>query len=264
MKQGLFYSLLTILLCYACSGGHIDLPDAPVTDEPASGGVGFLSLTLTAAGTSTRATDPNLDTQEFLITIYKGSEQVGNPVRLKDLNPVLDAGYGYRLQAENCTADDAETANDGWGQKHFRGLSASFAIEAGQTTSVKVACSVANAGVSIAFDPDFRKRYPKCVVKLDKRNVSWSLDEDEPGQTPRVAYCNVTENGTRTVTLLVYLNGGEDTEPIEREIPLEAKKVSTLTLKPKTEAEGFFSLSITYDSDFEETDGSDKDVVVEE
>ena len=256
MKKGLLY-IFALLLCCSCMDMSMNWPEPPKA-EPAGDGVGWLSLRLTSDGMDTRATAAEVDPDTFLITIFKGEDRITDTVRLKDLNPVLDAGFGYVLQAENCTSETAEVANGGWGQKHFFGRSASFVIRAGETTTVKVACCVVNAGLAIDFDDAFRKRYPKCVVKMDgDRNISWRSSDSG---TARVAYFNTGDDGAREVTFLVFLNGEDDPEPIGARVTLEAKKSITLVLSPKSET-GTFSFSVTYAPDF--TEATDDSVELE-
>lgn len=245
-----------MIVAFCCSCSHVDMEEDPSGQEVTDEGKGRIALMLTNDGAATRVAEADVDTDTFLVTIYKGADRVTEAVRLtavKDLK--LDAGYGYSLQAENCTATDAEASNGGWGQKHFYGRSGSFVIMAGETTTVKVACSVANAGLSVDFSSDFLNLYPNCIVKVKgDRGIAWPATEED-GMTPRVAYFNADEDVCE-VTILVYLDGEEDSTPMERVVALEKKTVYKLKLKPSSKG-GLFSISITYDSDFEEVGGSE-------
>ena len=271
MKNGL-YILAVLLLCCACFNASMDWPELPENGEAC--GTGQLLLTLTSDGRGTRAgeaNEPPADVDTFLISVYRGTDRVMDTVRLRDLGPklTLDAGAGYVLQAEDCTSADAEAANGGWGQRHFRGRSEPFVIVADATTSVKVHCSVVNAGLSVAFSADFLDLYSQCVVKIEgsDRNIAWLADEAEEEIQPRVAYFNTDDaNETRQVTLLIYKEGENKAESLVKyPCTLEAKKSLTITLKPKggnEEAEGGLNISATYDPDF--VPGTNDEVVIEE
>ena len=152
MKKLLTIFLFSLLFA-ACAISDFDYTSG--SDQQSSqeevDSMGFFDLTLSSVP-ATRSTTTTITPEEaanFLVTIYKGSDIVRQTVRLGDLNTSLPAGYGYTVQAESCSEADAESANGGWGQKRYAGLSASFAIVAGQTTAVHVGCSVANSGGSI-------------------------------------------------------------------------------------------------------------------
>jgi 8-oxo-dGTP diphosphatase len=106
-------------------------------------------------GSATRATSTVISKEEadnYWVTVYKGQEICREKTRLKDLETRLSAGYGYVVEAESCLEPEAESANNGWGQRRYTGQSASFAIKPGETTKVGVGCTVANAGVEVVFD----------------------------------------------------------------------------------------------------------------
>ena len=99
---------------------------------------------------TTRATTTTLSKEEageFWITIFKGSDVSKVKTQLKNLDTKLSAGYGYTATAENCDELTALSANDGWGQRRFYGVSDLFAIKIGEVTKVGIPCSVANTGV---------------------------------------------------------------------------------------------------------------------
>ena len=131
-----------LLLLAACSANDLDSPTPlePTVEETDSLGTFTLTLTGEKATRSTSTVITKEEADNFLVTIYKGSDIVRQTAKLKDINTSLPAGYGYKVFAESVSEETAITFDEGWGCKRFAGLSASFAIKAGQTpTSVLAA-----------------------------------------------------------------------------------------------------------------------------
>lgn len=179
--------------------------------------MGTVELTL-SNGSSTRATTTVISKEEadnFLITIYKGSDVVREKTRLKDVNSRLPAGYGYIVSAENCTEAEAESANDDWGRKRFAGLSASFAIKAGETTAVNVGCSVANSGVEVVFGEaipeyfnisyDITIQEGSRTLVFDKETAGKVIDGDTI--SGNVAYFNLNGGRVRSINYTIRAVG---------------------------------------------------------
>ena len=133
-----FCHILSILLLTACVG-EVDIPSnggtpassASHTQEEAEDSLGRFELILTGER-ATRATQTVITKEEadnFLVTIYKGSDIVRPRTTLKNVNTTLSAGYGYKVFAESVSEETAITSNDGWGQRRYAGYSASFAIK---------------------------------------------------------------------------------------------------------------------------------------
>ena len=98
--------LLLLPLFAACSLSE-DVEIAPTPDDEA---MGTLEIALTRA--ATRATTTVITKEEadnFLVTIFKGSDVVRETVRLKDLNSSLSAGYGYTVKSRPKKAGDSAT-----------------------------------------------------------------------------------------------------------------------------------------------------------
>lgn len=211
------YILLVALLFVGCVH-EVEIPMTPV--EPATTveeEMGDFELTLTGE-TQTRATTTTISKEEadnFLITIYKGSDIVRNTAPLKEINTKLSAGYGYKVKAESCSEQEAITVNDGWGQRRYAGLSASFSIKAGQTTAVSVGCSVANAGLEVVFDESvpayFTTSYDVTITEGDRTIV---FDKITAGtkvggevNQGEIAYFNVDDDGKHTITYTITAVG---------------------------------------------------------
>ena len=214
----------------ACSE---NMPDIETVDE-----WGTLEVALDA---TTRATSTVISKEEadnYWVTIYKGQDVSRETMRLKDLNKRLSAGYGYTVKAENCLEPEAEIANDGWGQRRFLGISPSFAIKPGETTKVGVGCTVANAGVEIVFDETILEHFTTSyrvtitegerVVVFDK--VTGGKREEGVVTPGSVAYYNVDDSGTRTLTYTIEAYGiGKRLVKTETMVVTKAK-ISRLTL----------------------------------
>ena len=207
--------ILFLLLLVACSN-DIDMPTG-VSSTDAEDQMGRVDITLTGES-QTRATTTVITKEEadnFLITIYKGSDVYRQTARLKDVNTKLSAGYGYKVFAESCSEEEAISTNDGWGQRRYSGISASFAVKAGKTTPVSVGCSVANAGVEVVFDESvpayFTTSYNVTIEEGDRRIV---FDEFTGGTQVNgminqgdIAYFNLDEEGHHTVTYTITAVG---------------------------------------------------------
>ena len=208
--------ILSLLLFVACSVNEPDIQtEQPLSDDEDQ--MGNIELTLTGEY-ETRATTTVITKEEadnFLITIYKGSDVYRQTARLKDMNTKLSAGYGYKVFAESCSEEEAITTNDGWGQRRYSGLSTSFSVKAGKTTPVSVGCSVANAGVEVVFDESvpayFTTSYDITIQEGDRRIVfdyiTGGTQVDGLINQGDVAYFNLDEEGHHTVTYTITAVG---------------------------------------------------------
>ena len=254
MKK-LFTILSTVFLLASCA-----ISDFETNSSPASGGteqadsIGFFELTLSSVP-STRSTSTQITPEEaanFLVTIFKGSDIVRQTVRLADLNTSLPAGYGYTVQAESCSEPDAESANGGWGQKRYAGLSASFAILAGKTTNVDVGCSVANSGVVLKYDTSLLNYFTSIELTVTSGERTLTFTED--GQT---AYFNTDAENPRQATYTMKAVGPNGPVTSEGQFSLNKAKMQPIRLGYEI---GTFELSILV----EEYDLTDDEVVIHE
>ena len=255
MKKS-FAILLLPLLLMSCSVKEFDIPGFSGNDNtPADAdSMGFFQLTLTSQ-TATRATSTTLSPEEadnFLITVRKGTDVVRSRQRLADLDTRLSAGYGYTVQAESCTEEDAESSNEGWGQKRFAGLSGSFAIKAGETTSVNVGCSVANAGVELSYDKSLLNYFTSIEVTVTKGDRI--LRFTTSGQT---AYFNTDAEDASTAAYTIKAEGPDGTINKEGTLNLTKAKMSRINLAYEI---GTFTLSVLV----EMADIEDEEVVISE
>ena len=248
--------LSTVFLVASCAISDFEKPSSPATGSGTEtvDSLGFFELTLSSQP-ATRATTTQITPEEaanFLITIYKGSDIVRQTVRLGDLDTRLSAGYGYTVTAESCSETEAESANDGWGQKRFAGLSASFAIVAGKTTAVDVGCSVANAGIELTYDESLLDYFTSVEVTVKSGNRTLTFTKS--GQ---IAYFNTNVDGLRTATYTITAVGPNSTLTKEGTLDLGKAKMSHINLQYEI---GTFELSVLV----EEADLTDDEVVIHE
>ena len=222
-----------LLLAFSLGACSKNMSDIEVPDE-----WGTIEVELDA---TTRATSTVISAEEaanYWVTIYKGQDINRATTRLKELNTRLSAGYGYTIKAENCLELEAESANAGWGQRRFAGLSSSFAIKPGETTRVGVGCTVANAGVEVVFDETmlhhFTTSYRVTITEGERVIVFDEVTGGKringvvaPGNT---AYYNVDDSGSRTLTYTIEAYGVGKRLVKTATLPLTKAKVSRLTL----------------------------------
>ena len=231
----LCFTLLTAFLLGACSA-DITETTIPSIDDTELWGTLELSL-----GSATRATSTVISKEEadnYWVTVYKGQDISREKTRLKDFNKRLSAGYGYIVEAESCLEPEAESANNGWGQRRYAGQSASFAIKPGETTKVGVGCTVANAGVEVVFDETmahhFTTSYSVTITEGERTIVFDKLTggkREEGVITPgSVAYYNVDETDTRTLTYTIEAYGAGKRLVKTDNMTLRKSKISRLTL----------------------------------
>lgn len=232
--------ILLPLLFAACAVSEFDLPLSQTkngTEEADS--MGFFELNLSTVQT-TRSTTTYISPEDFLVTILKGSDTIRHTTRLGDLDTRLPAGYGYTIHAESCSETEAETADNGWGQKRFAGFSASFAIKAGATTQVDVGCSMANSGVQLFLEELTLSYFTsvQAVVKSGDRTLT--ITQAENG---KIAFFNLPPDGERTVTYTITGTVEGEDEPIVSEgtFTLDKAKVSRIKMNYDL---GVLSLSI--------------------
>ena len=132
MSKYLFIFSCLIFLA-SCAEKEMDMSLGPVAPAEEEEQMGSFELTLTG-DRKTRATTTTISKEQadnFLITIYKGSDVYRETALLKNMNTRLSAGYGYSIFAESCSESTAESSEDGWGERRYAGLSAPFAVKAG-------------------------------------------------------------------------------------------------------------------------------------
>ena len=218
MKQYIFYiiPLLAVFLLAACTTEENGLP----TNMRGSFTLG-LSTDSLAVEVTTRAGRDLTDAEGhiFTVSLTQNGKTIWENIRFAEITQddcIQPAGNGYVVSAENCTSSEAESANNGWGERRYLGQSESFDIKSGENTEVSVDCHMTNAGICVEFDETFTSYFTMgySVTTDDSRTLRF--DNTTSG---RVAYYNIPEGNTRVVHLLVNASAGWDgTLHIERDL----------------------------------------------
>lgn len=255
--------LLALLLVSCVS--ELDLPQN-------TEGQGMFALSLSASGlkteVETRADEDSwqeltsTEAASYLITLIKDSKTLWGPKVFSSINQTdctQPVGQGYVVSAENCTTAEAESANNGWGQRRYYGKSSSFSITKDETTDVRINCHIANAGLSVQFDESFTTYFTLgySVTTDDSRGLRF----DENTTDNDVAYYNIPEESTRTVHLLVNASAGWDgILHLEHDLVMQPGRIYRLQVRKGTVETGTMGVTITTE-DFVE--GESEEVIVE-
>lgn len=118
--------------------------------------------------------------------------------------------YGlYSIKAESCTEDVAHSANDGYGCVRFMGMTDDVQVEAPSSlsTDVSVVCTMANAKVSVAFDPGFLSDFQnvRAEIILGERQVVITSVQASDVQ----AYFNVETGSVLAYSVYGTIDGTE-------------------------------------------------------
>lgn len=242
------------LLAWACFMGMLTACTSESGLEVQTGqdsAEGKMALAFTGSA-PTRGTTTTISPEEaktFLITVSKGGTVVRGPQTLGTMDMRFPVGQGYSVYAESCTEADAEANNNRWGQKRFIGISEDFEIHKGQTTEVSVGMSVDNASLCVIINPSLSNYFKKsCTISVTEgdRTLVWNYDNAGKvvdGQTidGQVAYFNVGDEGTRTISYTIKAVSDDKTIEKTGTITLSRAKNSRLNLAYDS---GFFNLTV--------------------
>ncbi len=236
--------------------------DGPLDKQRGSFSLGLSADSMTVE-VETRAGRELTDAEKasFTVSLLQADEMVWADIPYADVSladRTQPVGNSYVVTAQSCTSEEAESQNEGWGQRRYFGQSASFAIVKNEDTPVTVACSMANAGLMVDFDESFTSFFTMgySVTLVDERGLEFNSTT-----TGRVAYYNVSADGTHSVRLLVNASAGWDgmLKTIDRTLTLQQGRVYRLHIrKGESEPLGTMGISITYDSAFDE--GTTEDI----
>ena len=232
MKRHILYILfiLTAILATSCVADLEPLPKGWLHVSPPSRDTSAL----------TRTTEEI----DYLVSIQMGANLIISPVRYSQLSgPIpLSEGTGYNLIAESCTKTEAENQPSIYGQPRYAGRSEPFSIEANESKTVTVICSMANAAFCIKKDESFYYPEFKVTATLNGRSLTFT-DEEQMG------YFNVSEDGTAVLDYKVEATDSEGRPGTgSGTITLKARTLSRLHLKA-TDL-GYIGIEITYDDTF--------------
>ena len=189
-KQILIISLVGLLLFSACSDN-----DSP-TFSSETGEISFTVVDTTEVKTTRASLD--VDVNEFKVSLTRGNYSVFSNKRYGDIvgNSILCAARpNYLLIAESCSEEEAESANDGWGQFRVAGEQA-FAVVANQSKTVTVNCGLMSSSVNVGFSEFVEDTNPTYSVEFHATDdVERCLTFDESNYSSKTAYFNVGETG---------------------------------------------------------------------
>jgi hypothetical protein len=173
----------------------------------------------------------------------------------------------YTIEAENYTADEAEAANDKYGDVRVVGQT-TVDVVAGGTTPATVACTPVNAKVTVAFAEGFEEVFQGAEVLLidaaDERQLEMKpaeLVKDENdvlthgGTGYSVAYFNI-EEGDLQWKISADINGVS--KEFTSTFPVEAAKWNQITFSSGTN--GKLTITITADKTINEVKDYDVEV----
>ena len=250
----LFFSLLATLLLTACIGDF---------DTPKVAQQGYFAIELETDSlveeVETRAARELTyeEAKKYLVTLTQGEEVVWTHKKFEEITQAdrtQPLGENYVVMAEDITEEEAESANNGWGSRRYAGLSESFSVVSKQTTFVTVPCRMANAGLSVVFDESFTSYFSDYAVTTDDLRA---LKFNTNG---RIAYYNTDANGRHNLDIAISASAGWDgTVRLHRSLTLQSGKIIRLKVKLNSPepTEGNISLSITYDSTFDDAGGEE-------
>lgn len=192
---------------------------------------------------------------DYRVTLTQGAETLWQSKKFSEISEADRTqvrGDGYCVSAENCTAAEAESANDGWGQKRYIGQSPLFSIVANEIQNVQVPCQMTNAGLCVVFDESFTNRFSDYAVTTDDMRA---LKFDANSADGTIAYYNIIdESDKRDLPLLITASAGWDgTVRLSRTIPLQRGKTLRLRVRfgePEPETGSIGTILITYDDAF--------------
>lgn len=216
-------------------------------------GTGRIALQLSADGKmSTRAENPLTDAQKetYTVSIYRGntevvSSKVVSQLTEKDLT--VSVGSGYRVTAESCSLEDAESKPTLFGQPRLVGTSEPFTVNKDQTTTANVHCTPANAGVKVVADETFNEVFSgyEITTTLNNRELIFT-----PQNASTTGYYNVPADGaTLSYSLTATRKAGGELAKVSSTTQLQVGKITQLKLT--TNPKGYINLTITYDDDFQ-------------
>ena len=262
MKHNLLHILTLLFASVLLTGCVTEMDDLRPSSSRGSFTLG-LSTDSLAVEVETRAGRDLTDAEKelFTVSLMQEDETIWSIpfANITQADRTQPTGTSYVVNAESCTAAEAESANNGWGQRRYWGKSEAFNIKANENTDVSVDCHMANAGICVQFDESFTSYFTEgySVTTDDSRGLRF--DDTTAGRT---AYYNVPEGSTRTVHLLVNASAGWDgmLKTIERDVVMQPGRTYCLHIRMGMPESGTMGVIITTE-DFVE--GISEEVMLE-
>lgn len=259
-KQILYIlSLMGLLSFVACTNEENSL----LSEE--TGEIRFSVVDTTEVEITTKASH-SFNVDEFKVSLSRGDESIFTNTRYGDIKGstmTCSASSDYVLTVESCTEDEAESANQGWGQARTTGEE-EFAVAANESKTVTVNCGMANSSVSVDFSDYITSMFSEYSIKIydattdDATNRTFTFNETN--YQFKTAYFNVGESGRKLafeIKLPHFENPyiGSDNNTEKKIITIEPSKNYKFSVK--VEGEGT-STNVTLDI---EVDGTLRDKI---
>lgn len=217
--------LIGLLSLVACSNEDSSI----LYDE--TGEVRFSVIDKTEVNNSNTRASLDFDVNEFKVSLTRGNYSVFSNKRYGDIAEtsfLCAARNDYLLTAESCTEEEAENANDGWGQFRISGKQA-FAVIANQSNTVTVNCGLSSSSVNVEFSDFVVSTFTNYSIELHAIDAyDRKLTFDESNYSSKTAYFNVGESG-RELAYTVTLPALET--PYSGKLNLEPSKNYNLYIK---------------------------------
>lgn len=228
-KQILYIlSLMGVLSFAACTNEENSL----LSEE--TGEIRFSVVDTTEVEITTKASH-YFDVNKLKVSLSRGNEPIFLNKEYGDIVGsaiTCSASPDYLLTVESCSEDEAESANQGWGQARVSGKE-TFAVAANESKTITVNCGVANSSVDVDFSDYITSMYTGYYIELHATDAtSRTFTFDENNYTFKTAYFNVGESG-RVLAYTVNLPNLE--KPYPGTLTLEPSKSYTLSVKVEGE-----------------------------
>lgn len=248
---------LCIICCVSCVNEEGLLKDG---DTPTGSFSCLLNATEPQISVHTRATLSDEEAANYTVTLTQNNNILVGPKKYNlftESEHHQKVGSYYKLSAESCTLDEAET---GYGVARYIGTSETFEIKKNENTEVTIPCTITNAGLCVVFDDSFTRLFTTYTVKTDdmrgleftQENASSYNNKGEfvPGQ---VAYYNVGNNGGKNVDVQINALGDKGKGQTRTTVTLKRGYIKRLTVNstPSPDETGTIGgLTITIDEEF--------------
>lgn len=213
-----------MVLCTACDDFGLPL-------QPAE--KGELRWTLDH-GVLTKATEEMPDTNDFILTVRDAGGKTLYQGPYGDSPDVLDVAEGYyTLGIVSESFSSPAFSRPQYGDEQI------VKVPAGQSVTVKLKCTLQNAGVRLKTGSDFLTAYPDGILYVKQADAKLKYQYRET----RIAYVKPGE-----VSVLLYRDSGGDFETLFTR-SIEAREILTVTINaPKGGSNGKSSITVQTDT----------------
>ncbi|MDE7128685.1 MAG: DUF4493 domain-containing protein [Bacteroidales bacterium] len=210
-------------------------------------GAGFISVGLNTDSSIQVKSVSDEELDSYMVTI---GEDAVSYSELKGVPYSVKPGT-YAVSAQNCTAEEAVSANNGYGQKHIYGEAGSIEVVSGVTVPVTIRCEVVNAAASVVFTDSFKAAFENYSVVLDEESRNISVNDENADAE---FYWNLDEDGMYVLSYSVSANikGTEDVKTADGVIRLSRAVKSVLRFSAGEN--GYFGIEVVADDSMTEKD----------